>query len=135
MIYKIEILLRSKNNVPTIFPLSISVAHLFTRWRSAVWHEWPFLKPDCLNICFIEEFLKLITDMFLKYFWYTRQNRYRTIIINRAFLINRDHHIRHTIRICGVNMVNDRRSIMYNTRWFYDRICCRKWTSSNCNMY
>ena len=44
----------------------------------------------------------------------TPHDTYREMITNSNF---RHHTIRHTIRICGVNMVNDRRSILCNTRW------------------
>jgi len=50
----------------------------------------------------------------------TPHDTYREMITNSNF---RHHTIRHMIRMCGVNMVNDRRSILCNTRWFSNQLC------------
>ena len=50
----------------------------------------------------------------------TLRDTYREMITNGNF---RHHNIRHTIKICGVNMVNDRRSILCKTRWFSNQLC------------
>jgi len=48
------------------------------------------------------------------------RDTYREMITNGNFT---HHNIRHMIRICGVNMVNDRRSILCNTRLFGNQLC------------
>ena len=73
---------------------------------------------------FIEMFKTSICHIFLYIFVKvalinTPRDTYRKMITNGNY---RHHNIRHTIRICGVNMVNDRRRMMCNTRWFSNQL-------------